>query len=53
MTEPEKGCAPCAAHRIVELSRDNYETLQPIAKREHTSVQVLVNELLAAQLGKI
>ena len=39
--------------RMVEINPDIFEELAPIAKRERTSVRVVVNELLAAWLGRV
>lgn len=47
----ELGCAPNAAQRMVEIDRDSYEECQAMAKRQHTSVKVIVNSALHAWLG--
>lgn len=47
------GCAPTPAQRTVEINDDNARELMRLAKKESTSLQVLVNEILACWLMRV
>jgi len=53
MTEPEKGCAPCAEQRMVEIPRDIYEEFQVLARRAYCKPETAINAALTEWLGRV